>query len=152
MDKNIAALLREDAKTIEVRFFNDNFNSSPTLLGVDTLVGLSAKTYTYVTTLDLKKGDCVLVHAVNQMKVVYVDTVHATAEILPNSEISYRWVISKVDTSDYDTLMAENAKIETTVGNAYKKNIRKQFGQMLLAELGVEESEELKQLISRKEK
>lgn len=153
MNINIAALLREDAKTIKVRFFKDSFKSTDdtfTLLGKNTNIPslLSEKEYTYVTNLPVKVGDTVIVSARDAMQLAWVSTIDDGVDIMPTDSIRYRWVISVVDMRYYQELQEANKKLELIVSKAYKTHTRKQFGQLLLAELGLSETEELKQLIS----
>lgn len=149
MDQNIAALLREDAKTVHVRFFHDSFKTANTeaftMLG-DSYALLSNKTYTYLTTLDLVAGDTCVVFAPDIIQLAYVDSVDDGVDLMPKDSLKYRWVVAKVDMSYYEDLMEANKRIEATVQSAYKKHTRSNFQQLMLAELGLGDSEELRAL------
>ena len=131
MDKNIAALLREDTKTVHVVF-------DPVFVElVDLTAGTAAagnyKKYTYVTDLDLKAGDTVVLDAQGKICVAYVVVVDQTCSIEPNSNIRYKWVIGKVDLEAHEANTQRNAEIENTVAKAYRKNLRRSFAQQILA-------------------
>jgi hypothetical protein len=149
MDKNIAAFLRTDAKTVKVCFIQDRFKDeddySVTLLGKD--FNLSPKAYTYITNLDLKRDDLVVVYAVGIPKIAVVMEIDEEIDISPNDKIEYKWIISKVDFTSYLENIKKNAQINKTCKEAYKKNSRKQFAALLLAEMPEESRTELLTLI-----
>jgi hypothetical protein len=149
MEQNLPAFLRTDAKTIKVCFINDKFkdedNREMTLLGKD--FSLSPRAYTYVTDLALKPDDLVVVYAVGIPKVAVVMEVDEEVDIQPNDKVAYKWVVSKVDFTAYLENMKKNSTIQRTVSQAYKKNTRKQFASLLLAELPEESRAELLTLI-----
>lgn len=152
MEKNLPAFLREDARTVKVCFINDRFKDeevdiSMTLLGKD--FNLSPRAYTYVTNLDLKRDDLVVVYAVGIPKVAVVMEVDEEVDIAPNDKTEYKWVVCKVDFTSYLENMKTNSTIQRTVSQAYKKNTRKQFASLLLAELPEDTRTELLSLISK---
>ena len=150
MDKNIAALLREDTYTINVHFINDRFPGDQTILGKD--YALTEKTYTYISSIpNLQKDDLVAVYAVGIPKIVVVDSVSSEVDIRPNDTKEYSYVIAKIDFTSYLEDMKTNKEITTTVGKAYKSNLRKNFATMLLAEMDTESREKLLTVISKKQ-
>lgn len=116
MDKNIAALLRTDTRTIEVLLYTDSTRAP--------------KAYTYVT--DLKVNDKVVVDANGEYKLAEIAAVHDGVNIEPNSNVQYKWIISKVDTAQYDANMAKNKEIEQMVGKNYQQNLRRGFAEQIL--------------------
>jgi hypothetical protein len=118
MDKNIAALLRTDTRTIEVLMYGDSTRAP--------------KAYTYVTDLDIAVGDKVVVDANGDLRLVEVAVVHDGVNIEPNSNVQYKWIISKVDTTRYDANMAKNKEIEQMVGKNYQQNLRRGFAEQIL--------------------
>lgn len=90
MDVNIAALIRQDVKTIQVRFLKQGVNVTGT-----------SKWYTYVTDLDVKVGDFVVVYAGDDLKVVQVDVVDNECRLAPNDSTKYNWVVSVVGMKGY---------------------------------------------------
>lgn len=122
MDKNIAAILREDTKTVKVVHFNDP----------------SCKGYTYVTNMALEPDDLVVVDSAGALKVAKVVQVDDDLEIQPNSTIKYKWVIDKIDTKPYNADMERNSEIERRLAGAYRQNARAAFAQQFLAGVDAE--------------
>ena len=118
MDKNIAALLRTDTRTVEVLLYTDSTRAP--------------KAYTYVTDLDLQVNDKVVVDANGEYKLAEIAAVHDGVNIEPNSNVQYKWIISKVDTAQYDANMAKNKEIEQMVGKNYQQNLRRGFAEQIL--------------------
>lgn len=149
MDKNIATFLREDTKTVGVRFIQDTFDKNSqdyravTLLGSDDY-RLSTKVYTYVTDLELKEKDLVVVFAQGVPKIVVVDRVDEEISIQPNDDVEYKWIVCKIDLTQYNENLMKNAEIVRTVGQSYKKNVRRQFQAMVTE--GLEEADLIKLL------
>lgn len=131
VERNIAALMREDAKTVEV-----NFNDG-------------SKSYTYITSLDIKVGD----HAVvdcggDDFKVVQVLEVHDDVEIEPNSDTKFKWLVAKFDLDHYKSNEAKNEQIEKVMATGYRTNIRRQFAASVMACLSDEKKAELTAIVS----
>ena len=150
MEKNLAALMRTDTKTIEVAFIQDKFKdelqNDVTLLGKDYT--LSHNNYTYVSDIpDLKVADLVVVYAVGIPKIAVVQAIHDDLEIKPNDNSQYKWVVQKLDFTAYRENIKKNNVINSTVSKAYRKNTRKQFASILMAELGEEDRNNLLTLI-----
>lgn len=144
MERNIAALLREDAYTIRVTFNTARRDQTYLKAHPDE----SVKSYNYVTTIPgLKIGDFVVVEAAGQYKVAIVEFVDNSVEIPPQYEHELRWVIAKVDFSPFEALMAENAKIESLVQEAYKANLRRSFKQQILSGVDARDAEALQLLL-----
>jgi hypothetical protein len=99
--------------------------------------------------LDLKPDDVVVVYAVGIPKIAMVMIVDEEVDIQPNDKIAYKWVVAKVDFTSYLENMKKNSTIQRTVSKAYKKNTRKQFASLLLAELPEESRAELLTLIGQ---
>lgn len=154
-EKNIAYLVREDTKTIGVRFYRDTepnqqkgFNPSYGPEDIDALLSdLSPKEYTYVTHLDFKVGDLAVVRAAGSIKVAYVCRVDDGCEIEPNQSVKYSWVIDRVDQEEYDKQMDINKELETTVNKAYKQNVKNQFRQLVLGTIDTEAAAKINMLL-----
>jgi hypothetical protein len=120
MDKNIAAILREDARTVSVCF---------DITGNELL----GKLYTYVTHLDLAVDDLVIVPAgSDDLKVAKVALVADDLEIEPNSDIKYRWIVAKVDVEAHRANMARNKEIEAMLAHSYRMNARQAYAAQFL--------------------
>lgn len=153
MDKNIAALLREDAKTVHVVFtpeveldLDEDSTASDYIKArrsakdkVRFGTNLHVKTYTYVTDLDLVRDDIIVVEAQGRMQVAAVHAVDNEVKIDPNSDIYYQWVVAKVDMSGFEANVARNREIQTVVAQAYTKNLRKSFANQILSGLANED-------------
>lgn len=157
MDKNIAALLREDAKTVHVTFDVDISAGYPEMDDDDDepvspkgykAAPARAKTYSYVTHFDVKQGDVLVVPAAGQIKLVTVQRVDDEVKIEPNSTTRYQWVIAKVDMAAHTANMDRNVEIETAVAEAYRNNLRKSFAQQILAGVGDAQRDRLTALIA----
>ena len=151
-EKNIAAMLREDAKTIKVAFSLIRKNSSidgvnldeeqraPAMdlldsLGVRNTQETDFKLYSYVTQLDVEPFDVVLVEAANQLKAATVIEVDEEVVVEPGANFALRWVVQKLDFTDYTTNMERNKEIERLVQEAYKANLRRSFRAQILSGL-----------------
>jgi hypothetical protein len=142
MDKNIAALMRQDTRTVQCVF-----SALPPDLAADadmvaafasghvasTPKAPDARAYTYVTDLPLEPGDIVVVEANASLKVVVVRTVDEDVKIEPNSDTAYKWVLAKVDLTGYAATAKRNAEIEQVVSEAYRHNLRRSFASQILA-------------------
>lgn len=120
MERNIAALMREDTFTAHVRFRDGE------------------KTYTYIAWMPLAVGDTVVVSAAGQHKVAEVVAVDDCVKIEPGSSISYSFVIDRVDREAHSACAARNEQIEELVRTAYQTNLRKSFAAQVLGGLDAE--------------
>ena len=131
VERNIAALMREDAKTIEVAFNG------------------GSKTYTYITSLDINPGDHAVVDCGNNgFKVVQVLEVHDDVEIEPNSDTKFKWVVAKFDLEHHKSNEAKNEQIEKLMATGYRANIRRHFAANMMACLSDEKKAELTAIVS----
>jgi hypothetical protein len=150
---NIAALLREDTKTIQVAFpkgvtYPDAVMAEGTVFDLEEF---DRKYYAYVTDFDVKEGDAVLVEAAGAIKVALVCHVDDTVKIDPGLQYELRWVIQKLDFTHHRENIAKNSEIKELVQQAYQRNLRRSFRQQLLAGLdGSEEHAALTALLGSK--
>lgn len=155
MEKNLAAFLREDTKTVGVRFIKDLFANQrdyqATLLGEDCnnsgTFELSTKEYTYITDLSLQVGDHVVVFAQSTPKVVVVTRIDEIVNILPKDQVEYKWVVSQVDFTAYNENMKKNSTITDFVRSVYRKNVKEQFKDIVLAGLDAKGKKALSNLL-----
>lgn len=121
MDKNIAAILREDTKTCSVSFPNEN--------------GSMSAPYTYITHLDLEVGDYVVVPAGqhNIFKIAEVTSVDDDLEIEPNSDTKYKWVVDVIDIDAARENRERNSAIESMLAASYRVNARQAYAQQFLS-------------------
>lgn len=139
MDKNIVAFLREDARTIGVRFFKDNaFEKGEQVMSLDlgnvtAAYPVSVKEYTYLTNLtDLQVGDFVVVMVSNVPKAVIVSSVHEELAIEPNETTQYKWIVGKVDMESYVKEQQKNKDLSQLLAVSYRANMKQQFRQAIL--------------------
>lgn len=151
-EKNIAALLREDAKTIKVTFSMVRENSVLEGKSLDEELRTNAmdllqsagaensretdfKLYSYVTHLEVKPFDIVLVEAAGQLKAATVIDVDEEVVVEPGANFALRWVVQKLDLTAYSENMKRNQEIERLVQEAYKANLRRSFRAQILSGL-----------------
>ena len=122
MDKNIAAILREDTKTISVQFVNGE--------GIT-----SSRNYTYITHLDVVVGDFVVVPSGGSdiWKICEVTEVHDDLNIEPNSDVKYKWVIDVINAKAARENNARNKEIEGMLAASYRVNARQAYAQQFLS-------------------
>lgn len=134
MERNIAALMREDAKTISVVFINRNADDT-------------SKQYTYVTHLDFEPGDLAVVETTNGPAVVKVVCVHEDLAIEPGQSMKMKWVMDKVDTESHKANTQKNDEIEKFMATSYRANVRNSFKTMMLAQLDPDSAAKLGNII-----
>jgi hypothetical protein len=166
MDRNIAAILREDARTVHCSFELDDpaldFPSEEWI--VPQAPGLpgnalyqhpkrpgpkveTSKLYTYVTDLALKPQDIVAVPVQGTLKLVRVVHVDDIVDVEPNSAIEIKWVICKVDLLGYAENLKRNKAIADTVAEATRVNMRSVFQNQILSGLAGEHKDRMSKLL-----
>lgn len=152
MDKNIAAFIRDNTKTVGVRFFKDyNESGSNNLMSLslgDKNYRLSDKEYTYVTMEDFQIGDYAVVIVAEVPKVVVVTRVDDDLDITPNEEIQYKWIVCRVGFEEHTKRMKENAELSKTLAKGYQRNMKNSFRKVLIENLGEEEQNKILQITS----
>lgn len=143
MDKNIAAILREDAHTVSVTFATD----------FEPDVPFGGRCYTYVTDVHLEAGDLVVVEVQSGTKlslgrVVKVDD---DLNIEPNSDIKYSWIVARVDTKTHSENMVRNAAIEKSIGSSYRKQMRRAMANQILSDMPESGKVEMQRLLGVKQ-
>jgi len=132
MDKNIAALMREDAHTVHVKFAPGD-----------------RQKYTYVASksLGLKVDDTVVVMTENGLWVATIKTCDDTVIITPGDERTYKWVIDKVDMAAYEADMKRNEEIERITAAAMRTNMRSSFAHNVISAVTGHERDALLKLL-----
>jgi hypothetical protein len=122
MDKNIAAILREDAKTISVSFPDESGFASD-------------RHYTYITHIDMQVGDYVVVPTGKSevWKICKVEKIHDELQIEPNSETKYKWVIDVINVKAAMENIERNKEIENVLAQTYHRNARQAYAQQFLS-------------------
>jgi hypothetical protein len=158
---NLAALMRQDCRTVHVVFggaaeldteselSTDEVridNAAPKVYvaeqrkankGYAVTPDRTGRRYTYVTDMTtLAPGDTVVVPIKNTVGLAFVVEVDEDVEIEPDDNVEYRWIVAKVDTEPYRENMRRNAEINTLLAKAKKQNMRDAFREVALRSLG----------------
>lgn len=152
MDKNIVALVREDAKTVKVKFFPESWERNAKVTDFDMIRELASaqvKEYIYLTTFDLVPGDLAVVYVGMRPTVVEVQSVDADVNIEPNDEKQYKWIVAKVDETAYQKLMEQNEELEDILRKEYQARTRRQFREVFLAGASPESVAKLTEVLSK---
>lgn len=118
----LASLLFEDVKTIEVQFSGE------------------PKRYVYKT-LDnsIVEGDSVVVLPPKGLSIARVCKVHTVNKIDLNAPYSYKWIVSKVDTTQYNQLIEKEEAFEDSLRVAQQKAVVNNAKEELMLQLGIDE-------------
>lgn len=130
-EKNAAAFMRENTRTVQVKF---------------TGAGATDKEYTYVTNLNVKEDDYVVVPARDTFTLAKVSKVDDDLMLEPKSGVKYSWIVAVVDMASYERLLEENAQIEEVIRKSYQHNARSAFRNMLLEAVPEDQRQKLKLL------
>lgn len=158
MDRNIAALMRQDCRTVNVRFdllateFGGLPNDGEVGRAYDkraraAFVEGGIKSYKYVTDLTLAPGNVVVVEAAGETKLAWVVSVDDEVDIEPNSAVQIKWVKALVDLGHYEQSQAKNAEIERMVSDAYKANLRRSFANQIMSAVDEASRERITKLL-----
>lgn len=123
MERNIAALLREDARTVQVTFRVTEPDDD------------AHKLYTYITHLPCKPGDLAVADVSGHFRVVRIVSCDDGVALEPGDTVNYNWLISIIDLDAAKANADRNAQIESMVAEAYKTNLRRSFSQQILSGL-----------------
>ena len=118
MTNNIAAIMRTDVKAVNVHFLSGKSNI-----------------YTYLTTLDVDVDDFVIVPVAESFKVAKVCAVKP-AELDPNDELTYKYIVHAFNLDEYNKVLAENEEIERLIAGAQRTSMRNAFADAVLANVG----------------
>lgn len=124
-DNHIIALMRDNYYTVEVTY------------GLGQGKAEGERTYTFKVPKDvqLNEGDAVVVPADSNSKpytIVYVAKVHLEAELDFALDVDFKWIVSKVDTAQFDAIGAEEAEIRAAIVQSRKAQYRAQLKQSIL--------------------
>ena len=154
MEKNLAAFLREDTKTVGVRFIKDTIsqdaqNFPMPLVGTEKVeaYALSNKEDTYITDLPLEVEDHVIVFVHDAPKVAIVTRVDEAVNIAPKDNVEYKWIACRVDYSQYKENCQKNKQIAEFMSTSYRKNVKEQFREIVLAGLDAKGKKALTNLL-----
>lgn len=115
---NMAAIMMEGVRTVSVSFAG------------------TTKQYTYLTCEELQVEDVVVVPAMNEYKTAIVEEIHDTPQVDIDSGIKYKWVVQKIDFTEYDKRMAAERKFSDILKNLQFNKVRHQVKELLKENLG----------------
>ena len=118
-------------KFVQVRFPHEN--------------GGSSKPYTYKTHINLEVNDFVIVQSPYGVKVVQVSKLLSIHEA--DSNYRYKWVVQKVDYTDYNYLNENEEHILGTLATIRAKKLKKEMYKELTKEIGKKAIAEFRKLI-----
>lgn len=154
MDKNIVAFIRNDTRTVGVKFFKDYKsdntceNKPITITSEERFFNLYDKEYTYITTdPNIRVGDLYVVFVGNIPRVVVVSTVHEELAISPNDDIKHKWLVCPVNLDNYLKQVRKNAEITKMIEASYRTNIKNQFKNSILAGMDSESQLRLTEIL-----
>jgi len=132
MPNNIAAIMRTDVKAVDVRF------------------GLvESNIYTYLTTFTVAVDDFVIVPIADEtFKVARVHAVKP-AELDPNDELTYKYIVHAFNIDAYNKLLTENEEIERLIAGAQRARMRNAFANAVLVNIDTDTRARLELLINK---
>lgn len=158
---NLAALMRQDCRTVHVVFGGAAEldtesveavaevrinNAVPKVYvteqrqagkGYAVSPDRTGRRYTYITDMrDLTVGDTVVVPVKASIGLAFIVSVDEDVDIEPDDDVEYRWVVAKVDMKPYQENMRRNAEINALLAKAKKQNMRDAFREVALRSLG----------------
>lgn len=151
MDKNAAAFIRNDVRTLLVAFIDSEKGSTEEYTPeVIRQRALPYKKYTYLTIdQNIQAGDWALVSVRGIIKAVYVVSVSDELNIEPNAPVTYNFIIGRVDLTQYQSLVEQNAKISDMLRTSYQASLREGFRQTLLNGLPEDQRNNISLLLSK---
>lgn len=128
-DSNIIALLRDNFKVVRVTF---------ALLGAQQ--GTTIYSYKAPLGVALERNDAVIVpNALDKdntkpYAVAYVYDVLDASDLDLSADFDYKWMVSKVDTTEFAAIAAEEAELRGIIVKARKEQYRRSLKAELLTE------------------
>jgi len=130
--KAMVSALQSNMRTIKVSFTHGLHEGSKS----------AGKLYTYKTRDEsIKEGDWVVVFAANEYKVCYVHSVDLIPDIDVDAKSAYKWVVQKVDPTQYDLEMQTDQEAYQMLVEAEKKAQREKVKEMFVGMLDQDNSE-----------
>lgn len=149
MDKNVVNYMREDARTLRVSF-------KPVTPDQKLYPESAPDLYLYCTNdATIVAGDMVVVPTYSKrpdqyhpFSLVEVVQVHDDVQIEPGYEHQIRWIVGKVDFTEYFANIAKNEEIQKVLDEGYKQNIRRSFSQQVMMSLPEEAAAKLQNILA----
>lgn len=150
MDKNIVAFLREDVKTVNVRFFSD-VKIGENWEAVDRYTRqVAGKEYKYICTFpNVKMGDLAIVFVGERPALVEVQSVDEAFGVEPNEQREYKYIAAIVDISAYLKLQEQNSLLKQKLAESYRRNTQRSFREQFLGGMEANERQELLEVLTK---
>lgn len=130
--KHLIHALDQNFKTVSVVFKNDNG-------------GIAGKAYTYKVHLtDKVEADDYVVVNVGTLKIAKIIEVHDVPKIDYDSDIDYKWIVSKIDLTGYNERIEREKGALDEIKRAEHKKRAEQAIQFVSEEIGVKAIDEIK--------
>lgn len=132
---NAYAVLTDNAFTVQVKFFNSTANTS-------------GRVYTYLCDIaEIAVGDDAVVFVSSGdyeiPKVVKVVSVDRTIDVDLLGDIDYKWIVQRVDTTDYDRKLQEAQELQGKLAKLRRDAARNQLKSALVQALGLDASTDI---------
>lgn len=111
----------------------------------------SPRLYTYKAPLNfnLRVGDIVVVPASEEFKLVEVIKVHKNPKLLSNEGVVLRWVVQKVDFTNYQNLVESENQLREQLEDVMVKDMQAKALQAFTSSLSSEALEDFKKLTDK---
>lgn len=105
--------------------------------------------YTYKSLIpDLEAGDTVIVESPSEgLVTVVVHSVHKLHELALKADIHYKWIVQKVDLTEYERVQSAEAEAQKVINNAQTKKLHEEMRENLKDQLGADTLETVTKLV-----
>ena len=119
----LASLMIEGLKSVRV-----TFNSN-------------GREYTYKTLMDFEVGDLAVVEVSNHFKVVEVVAVDLVPNLSVDSEIEYKWIVQKLDTTDYESCISSEKALSDNLRVLQQRSVVSKARELMAEMLSVDKQD-----------
>lgn len=104
--------------------------------------------WTFINTIrDLAVGDFVMVDTKFGLSLAEVVEVDEGVNLQPGDTVRYKYVVSKLDFSDYKKVLDTNSMLEKVYRDRYQEHVRKGFREQMLATLPADAQTQIQALL-----
>ena len=119
----LASLMIEGLKSVRV-----TFNSN-------------GREYTYKTLMDYLVGDLAVVEVSNHFKVVEYVAVYQVPNLSVDSEIEYKWIVQKLDTTDYESCISSEKALSDNLRVLQQRSVVSKARELMAEMLSVDKQD-----------
>ena len=122
---------------------------NPNFRLVKVVFPTATKRYTYKTMIvDVEVGDSLVVYTPAEgLKVVVVESVHKLHEITLRADIHYKWVVQKIDFTDYIKITEAAQEAQRLINESETKKLHDEMLQNLQDQVGTKTLEIITNLV-----